>query len=217
VRRTNVQIAQLVAQQKEVYATYIRTHPTSPFGLYALGIFGDYQSDVATYAPLFQALAPSVRNSPEGQKIQQQIARLQRTAIGLLAPDFSLPDPSGKLVKLADLRGQYVLVDFWASWCVPCRAENPNVVKTYAAYRDKNFTVVSISIDNPSTRAAWLKAIEQDGLTWPQVSCTDEIYEKYAISAIPQSFLIDPQGHIVAKNLKGDALPKKLVQLLATK
>jgi peroxiredoxin len=218
VRQTDAQIDQLKTQQNAVYATYVRTHPTNPFSLYALTIYGGYQPDLATYAPLFQALSPSLRNSPEGQKIQQQIALLQRTAIGVLAPDFSLPDPSGQQVKLTDLRGRYVLVDFWASWCVPCRAENPNVAKTYAAYHDQNFTVVSISLDGPSGRAAWLKAIQDDHLTWPQVSdlrgFKSEVAQQYVISSIPQNFLLDPQGRIVAKNLKGDALPQKLAQLL---
>jgi peroxiredoxin len=218
VRQTNRQIHRLDAQRNAVYTTYIQTHPTNPFSLYALKIFGGYQPDVATYAPLFQALAPSVRHSPHGQEVQQQIERLQRTAIGALAPDFSLPDPSGKLVKLSDLRGQYVLVDFWASWCQPCRAENPAVAKAYAAYRQQNFTVVSISLDNQSARAAWLKAIQDDGLTWPQVSdlrgFTNEVAQQYAISSIPQNFLLDPQGRIVAKNLRGEALPQKLAQVL---
>lgn len=218
VRQLDAQLAQLTTQHDAVYATYIRTHPANPFSLYALAIFGGYQPDVATYAPLFQALAPSLQNSPEGKQVQQQIARLQRTAIGALAPDFSLPTPGGQLVKLADLRGQYVLVDFWASWCVPCRAENPSVAKAYAAYRGQHFTVVSISLDKQSGRAAWLKAIEDDHLTWYQASdlqgFNSAVAQQYAISAIPQNFLLDPQGRIVAKNLRGDALPQKLAQVL---
>lgn len=218
VRQTTGQIAQLVAQRDAVYTTYIQTHLANPFSLYALKIFGAYQPDVATYAALFQGLAPSVRNSAHGQEVQQQVARLQHTAIGALAPDFSLPDPSGKLVKLSDLRGQYVLVDFWASWCLPCRAENPTVVRSYAAYRQQNFTVVSVSLDNQSGRAAWLKAIQDDSLAWPQVSdlrgFNNEVAQQYAISSIPQNFLLDPQGRIVAKNLRGEALPQKLAQVL---
>jgi peroxiredoxin len=160
-----------------------------------------------------------VRTSPQGQLVQQRLANQLRTAIRAPAPDFSLPDPSGKQVKLADLRGQYVLVDFWASWCQPCRAENPKVAKAYTAYRGKNFTVVSISLDKQSARAAWLKAIQDDGLTWPQVldlgGFNTEVTQHYAITSIPQNFLLDPQGRIVAKNLRGDALTQKLAQVLS--
>jgi peroxiredoxin len=217
--QADARAAQLTKQLRAVYETYLRTHPANPFSLYALTDYEAHQPDAATCAVLFQALAPSVRTSLHGQAVQQQLARLQRTAIGALAPDFSLPDPSGQLVKLADLRGRYVLVDFWASWCRPCRAENPNVANAYATYRNHNFTVVSISLDSQSARAAWLKAIQDDHLTWPQVSdlrgFTTDVAQQYAISAIPQNFLLDPQGRIVAKNLRGDALSQKLAQVLA--
>nr|GFB02494.1 hypothetical protein [Tanacetum cinerariifolium] len=185
---TDAQQAQLTKQLQAVYEAYIQAHPANPFSLYALADYQGYQPDAAACATLFQALAPSVRTSPHGHLMQQQLAQLQRTAIGALAPDFSLPDPSGKLVKLADLRGQYVLVDFWASWCRPCRAENPDVAKAYATYRNQNFTVVSISLDNQSARAAWLKAIQDDGLIWPQVSdlrgFNTEVAQHYSISSI---------------------------------
>jgi peroxiredoxin len=217
-RQTNAQEAQLNKQLEAVYTAYLRAHPANPFSLYALANYAEIQPNATSSAALFQALAPSVRASPHGQLIQQQLERLQRTAIGALAPDFSLPDPSGQLVKLSDLRGQYVLVDFWASWCQPCRAENPNVAKAYAAYKHQKFTVVSISLDNQSARAAWLKAVQDDGLTWPQVSdlrgFNTEVAQQYAISFIPQNYLLDPQGRIVAKNLKGEALTQKLAQVL---
>jgi peroxiredoxin len=216
-RRTDAQQAQLTKQLQAVYEAHIQTHPANAFSLYALADYQTYQPDATACATLFQALAPSVRTSPYGQEVQQQLERLQHTAIGALAPDFSLPDPSGQLVKLSDLRGQYVLVDFWASWCRPCRAENPNVAKAYATYQKQNFTVVSISLDNQSARAAWLKAIQNDGLTWPQVSdlrgFNTEVAQHYSISAIPQNFLLDPQGRIVAKNLRGEALSQKLAQV----
>ncbi|WP_233635669.1 TlpA disulfide reductase family protein [Hymenobacter setariae] len=218
-RQTDAQEARLNQQLQGVYAAYLRAHPANPYSLYALAEYEAYQPDVAASAALFQALALSVRTSPQGQLMQQQLARLQRTALGAQAPDFGLPDPSGKLVKLSDLRGQYVLVDFWASWCKPCRAENPTVAKAYATYQHQNFTVISISLDNQSARAAWLKAIQDDGLTWTQVSdlhgFNTEVAQQYAISAIPQNFLLDPQGRIVAKNLRGDALSQKLAQVLS--
>ncbi|TDN36805.1 AhpC/TSA family protein [Hymenobacter sp. UV11] len=214
----DAQEAQLTGQLQAVYVAYLRAHPANPFSLYALAEYEDCQPDAAAGATLLQALAPSLRASPQGQQMQQRLAQRQRTALGALAPTFSLPDPSGKLVKLADLRGQYVLVDFWASWCKPCRAENPHVARAYAAYRDKKFTVISISLDSQSARAAWLKAIQEDNLTWPQVSdlkgFNTEVTQQYAISSIPQNFLLDPQGRIMAKNLRGDALSQKLAQVL---
>lgn len=217
-RRAEAQEAQLTEQLRAVYAAYIQSHPANPFSLYALADYEANQPDAAACATLFQALAPSVRTSPQGQLVQQRLANRLRTAVGAPAPEFSLPDPSGKLVTLADLRGQYVLVDFWASWCKPCRAENPNVAKAYAAYHSKNFTVVSISLDSQSARAAWLKAIQDDNLIWPQVSdlkgFNNEVAQQYVISSIPQNFLLDPQGRIVAKNLRGDALLQKLAQVL---
>jgi peroxiredoxin len=217
-RYADAQEAQLTQQLQAVYAAYLRAHPANPFSLYALADYEAYQPDASACAALFQALAPSVRTSPQGQLVQQRLANRLRTAIGSPAPEFSLPDPNGKLVKLSDLRGQYVLVDFWASWCRPCRAENPNVAKAYAAYQNKNFTVVSISLDSQSARAAWLKAIQDDNLTWHQVSdlhgFNTEVAQQYAITAIPQNFLLDPQGRIVAKNLRGEALSQTLAQVL---
>ena len=137
-------------------------------------------------------------------------------AILLLAPDFSQADPQGKMVQLSALRGQYVLLDFWASWCPPCRAENPVLVQTYQQYKKKNFTILSVSLDH--NRAAWLKAVKTDGLTWPQVSdlkgWDNAAAARYHIQAVPQNYLLDPSGHIVGQNLRGAALGQRLTQLL---
>ncbi|TPG66165.1 TlpA family protein disulfide reductase [Hymenobacter nivis] len=133
-----------------------------------------------------------------------------------LAPDFHQADPQGKLVQLSALRGQYVLLDFWASWCPPCRAENPILVQAYHRYQGKKFTILSVSLDH--NRAAWLKAVQADGLTWPQVSdlkgWDNAAAARYHIEALPQNYLLDPAGHVVGQNLRGAALEQRLAQLL---
>ena len=129
-----------------------------------------------------------------------------------LAPDFSQADPSGKLIKLSALRGQYVLLDFWASWCPPCRAENPVLVQAYRRYKGKKFTILSVSLD--PNRAAWLKAVQADGLTWPQVSdlkgWDNAAAARYHLEALPQNFLLDPGGRVVGQNLRGAVLEQRL-------
>jgi thiol-disulfide isomerase/thioredoxin len=135
-----------------------------------------------------------------------------------LAPDFHQADPQGKLVQLSALRGQYVLLDFWASWCPPCRAENPVLVQAYHRYKDKKFTILSVSLDHD--RAAWLKAVQADNLTWPQVSdlkgWDNAAAVRYRIEALPQNYLLDPAGHLVGQNLRGAALEQRLAQLLGS-
>jgi thiol-disulfide isomerase/thioredoxin len=135
-----------------------------------------------------------------------------------LAPDFRQADPRGRPVQLASLRGQYVLLDFWASWCPPCRAENPVLVRAYHRYKGKKFTILSVSLDHD--RAAWLKAVRADNLTWPQVSdlkgWDNAAAVRYRIEALPQNYLLDPAGHVVGQNLRGAALEQRLAQLLGS-
>ena len=136
--------------------------------------------------------------------------------VGQQAPDFALPDVSGKEVKLSSFRGKYVLVDFWASWCAPCREENPNVVKAYNKYKDKNFTILGVSLDDQKNQ--WVDAIEMDGLTWTQVSDLKHwnsiVVPLYHFEGIPHNVLIDPEGNIIAESLRGIMLDMQLEKML---
>ncbi|MFN8277714.1 MAG: TlpA disulfide reductase family protein [Chitinophagales bacterium] len=155
----------------------------------------------------------------EQQMKAQEMARMaeKNTAIGSLAPDFEFPAPDGKPLKLSSTRGKIVLLDFWASWCGPCRRENPNVVAAYNAYKDKGFTVFSVSLDQDGNR--WKSAIQQDGLIWPNhvsdLKGWGSIPAKmYGVQSIPAQFLLDKDGKIIAKNLRGPELEQKLAELL---
>ncbi|MFC4872656.1 redoxin domain-containing protein [Negadavirga shengliensis] len=146
---------------------------------------------------------------------KQELEEMRALSIGQPAPEISLPNPEGELVSLSGLRGKYVLIDFWAGWCKPCREENPNVVRLYNKYKDKGFEVFGVSLDR--TKEMWLKAIEEDGLEWTQVSdlkyFNSDAAATYQINAIPATYMIDPDGNILAKDLRGKTLENKLAEL----
>lgn len=148
-------------------------------------------------------------------QMKQQLDEMRVLAVGQPAPEIELLNPNGELIKLSDLRGKYVLIDFWAAWCKPCRQENPNVVRLYNQYKDKGFEVFGVSLDR--TREDWVKAIADDQLTWTQVSdlkyFNSEAAELYQIQAIPATYMIDPDGKIIAKDLRGPSLENKLAEL----
>ncbi|WP_210420721.1 peroxiredoxin [Chitinophaga sp. XS-30] len=194
---------------------FVQQHPDYLVSLDALkDAIGPIPDDIRKYDRLFGKLRRSVRESEKGKALRELIGRYMSVRTGVLAPAFTAPDTAGLPVQLADYRGKYVLVDFWASWCGPCRDENPFVVAAYRRFSNRNFDILSVSLDQPGKKEQWLKAIHQDSLTWKHVSdlqyWNNAVAKLYMVRSIPQNFLIDPHGKIIAKDLRGKALISKL-------
>ncbi|MDP9080453.1 MAG: AhpC/TSA family protein [Bacteroidota bacterium] len=195
---------------------WIQTHPNSYLNAHLLYNAYNQPEQAVTEAKvksIFSAMPANITHNIWAQELKYKIDSL---FVGGKAPDFAQADTSGKLVKLSDFKGKYVLVDFWASWCVPCRAENPNIVKASQQLGNRNFVILGISLD--SKKAAWLQAIKQDGLNWFQLSdlglWLNNVSVKYYVYDIPANYLIDPNGIIIAKNLNGDELLPTLKKLI---
>jgi peroxiredoxin len=204
---------------RRVNREYVQKNPNSSYALFALKDAAGYDMNADEVEPLFNALSASVKESASGKTFASRLDIAKKTKVGVYAMDFTQNDTAGMPVKLSSLRGKYVLIDFWASWCGPCRKENPNLVKVFQQYKDKGFHILGVSLDRPGQAEKWMKAIHDDQLTWTQVSdlkfWDNEVAKQYGIQAIPQNYLLDPQGKIIAKGLRGEELEKKLAEVLS--
>ncbi|HVI47177.1 MAG TPA: TlpA disulfide reductase family protein [Chitinophaga sp.] len=204
--------------QRNGLGDFVHQHPATVISILALNdLFHQPSVDIKELEAAYNGLTKEVKAMPEARQFGHDLKQTIALQIGKTAPDFSLPDTSGKMVKLSSFRGRYVLLDFWASWCGPCRQENPEVRKAYQQFRDKNFTVLGVSLDDKKDK--WTAAIAKDQLTWTHVSdlkgWNGDVQKRlYLISGIPANFLIDPSGVIVARDLRGAELAARLGKLL---
>lgn len=205
-----------VAKVEKISEDFVKKYPSSFVSPVAIIRILQSSGNAAISDKLYKSLSNEVKKSSLGKYVDQQLALAKINPIGSEVTDFSQTDTAGNTVKISSFRGKYVLIDFWASWCRPCRMENPNVVAAFKKYHDKNFTILGVSLDQ--AKPAWLNAIKMDGLTWTQVSDLkgwgNEVAGLFHVTSIPQNLLIGPDGKIVAKNLRGEALEQKLNELL---
>ena len=207
------------AERDEIMKQFIKAHPASLVSFDALKEYASVMPDPVRVEPVYDYLSDGLKANKAVAAYYTMPQDLKKTAIGQQAPDFTQADTAGNNVSLHDFKGKYVLVDFWASWCKPCRHENPAVVSAFNEYKDKGFTILSVSLDAPGAKEKWMKAIHDDGLTgWTHVSDLNfwgnAVAKLYVIQSIPQNFLLDKEGKIVAKNLRGKELETKLHEIL---
>lgn len=200
--------------KQRVYADYIKQNPSSPLAFFALQQYsGAIIEQPDQTLELFNLLPQQIKSSPDGHRMQALIRFAKLTPVGAAAPDFTESDPEGGSVSLSDFKGKYVLINFWASWCGPCRAQNPTLVKLYNQYHAKGLEIINVSLDKPGEKQDWTDAITEDKLTWPQVSdlrfWNNQVAKQYGVVALPQNVLVDDNGKIIAKNLTIEKMTSK--------
>lgn len=210
----------VVEKDKENKRELVKNNPNSIVAVMILQDMLNTQAfSSSELQKLFEGLDPEIKKTSLAQNLKESLDQINKTAVGSKAPEFTAPTPSGQQLSLKEAMGKVTLVDFWASWCRPCRVENPNIVEVYNKYHDQGFNIVQVSLDRPGQREKWLQAIKDDNLDkWNHVSnlmfWQDPVAVEYGIRAIPAAFLLDEEGNIVAKDLRGPELGEKVGELL---
>jgi thiol-disulfide isomerase/thioredoxin len=213
------QNAALTQEETDYKLNFITENANSIFSLMVASEMLKRKEISAEQATEFvNSLPPKTASSQLAADLKSTIAIMKKADIGGTAPDFSAPTPTGEMLSLKETLGKYTIIDFWASWCKPCRMENPNVVRVYEKYHDKGLNIISVSLDRAGQKDRWVKAIEDDKMDWYHVSnlkfWQDPIARMYNVKSIPATFLLDENGKIIAKNLRGPALESKIASLL---
>lgn len=202
-------------EQIAMIKKFVTDHNESFIAPFIVRRYLSYEMEYMELGELLTTLSPAVHSSKDYQALNERVETLKNVEVGMPAVDFALNDPSGNPIAISAFKGKILLIDFWASWCAPCRRENPNVVKLYNDYKDKGFEIIGVSFDDD--HAKWIDAIQQDQLTWPHVSdlkgWQSAAGKLYAISSIPATVLLDREGNIIAKNLRGEELRKKVEEI----
>jgi len=209
----------LVAEEATVKKSFIVENGNSLFSAMLLAEMVNRKEVTAPMANTYiGSFSPKVASTKVVEELKTTLASLKKADIGAAAPNFTAPTPDGEMLSLSDALGKYTIVDFWASWCRPCRVENPNVVRVYEKYHDKGLNIISVSLDKNGQKERWIKAIEDDNMDWYHVSnlkfWQDPIAREYNVRSIPATFLLDENGNIIDKNLRGRALEAKIASLM---
>lgn len=216
LRKENIAIS---AEETAYKRKFVRENSNSIFGLMLLSeLFSKQEMTSSEVTALINGLGPKLATHKLATELKTSLDAKKMSEIGGTAPQFSAPTPTGEMLSLQDVLGKYTIIDFWASWCRPCRKENPNVVNVYNKYHDKGLNIISVSLDKAGQKERWIKAIKDDKMDWYHVSnlrfWQDPIAKQYNVRSIPATFLLDDKGNIIDKDLRGPALGAKIGSLL---
>lgn len=216
IRSQNLALAE---KEKSFKHNFVKTNNNSLFSMMLLSeMFRQKEFTAEEASEILSSLTPQMAGHPVVNQIKNSIEAAKQAEVGGIAPNFEAPTPSGEMLSLKETLGKYTIIDFWASWCRPCRVENPNVVRVYEKYHDKGLNIISVSLDREGQKDRWIQAIQDDNMNWYHVSnlqfWQDPIAQQYSVRSIPATFLLDAEGRIIDKNLRGPALEQRISQLL---